>query len=130
MGYQYPIILKGFSMTTLLKCGEFLPDDADICPTCGMEIERDIVRCGQCGSWIPREFPACKYCMVIFEMQKPPEDRGWFRKKKEGIYRLTVEKAFSSKDFERYAKVMAQSVSGEPFLTASSRVSVSIRAVP
>ncbi len=101
--YQYPIILKGFSMMTWLKCGEcgeFLPDDADICPTCGMEIERDIVRCGQCSSWIPREFPACKYCMAIFETEKPPERRGWFRKKKEGIYRLTVKKAMSFRDFE------------------------------
>lgn len=82
------------------ECGEFLPDDAEICPACGMEIERDIVICGQCGSWIPREFPACKYCMVIFETEKPPERRGWFGKKKEGIYRLTVKKAMSFRDFE------------------------------
>ena len=91
-------------MTTWLKCGEcgeFLPDDVDRCPKCGMDFERDIVKCGQCGAWTELNIPFCTVCKVTFETQKPPERKGWFRKEKEGIYRLTVKPAMSFKDFER-----------------------------
>ena len=94
-------------MTSWLKCGgcgEFVADGVDSCPACGMEPDPSVFTCEQCKAWVERDSPWCEVCKVTFETQRPPERRGWFRKGKEGIYRVTIPKPDFMKDMEALAR--------------------------
>ena len=48
------------------ECGAFIPEDATVCPKCGVEFEKDMARCSNCQSWIPIDVKQCPECGVEF----------------------------------------------------------------
>jgi RNA polymerase subunit RPABC4/transcription elongation factor Spt4 len=48
------------------NCGSFIPEDAEKCPVCGVEFEKDMAKCSNCSSWIPLDVKACPECNVEF----------------------------------------------------------------
>lgn len=88
-------------MTTWLKCGEcgeFVVDNADPCPACGMEPDPSVFTCEQCKAWVERDSPWCGVCKVTFEVEKPSGLSGLFGKR--GVYRVTRPKPDFIKDIE------------------------------
>jgi ribosomal protein L40E len=48
------------------ECGAFIPEDATVCPKCGVEFEKDMAKCSNCQAWIPVDVKQCPECGVEF----------------------------------------------------------------
>jgi ribosomal protein L40E len=48
------------------ECGAFIPEDATVCPKCGVEFEKDMAKCSNCQAWIPVDVRRCPECGVEF----------------------------------------------------------------
>ncbi|MFW5928403.1 MAG: CARDB domain-containing protein [Thermoplasmatota archaeon] len=48
------------------NCGATIPADADKCPECGVEFDKDTVKCSECGEWIPADAEFCPECGAEF----------------------------------------------------------------
>ena len=48
------------------ECGAFIPEDATVCPKCGVAFEKDMAKCSNCQAWIPVDVKQCPECGVEF----------------------------------------------------------------
>ncbi len=63
------LYFKVYGLGKMVECGEcgsFIPEDATVCPKCGVEFEKDMAKCSNCGSWIPVDVKQCPECGVEF----------------------------------------------------------------
>ncbi|HII40535.1 MAG TPA: hypothetical protein HA326_04880, partial [Thermoplasmata archaeon] len=63
------VYFKVYGLGKMVECGEcgaFIPEDATICPKCGVEFEKDMAKCSNCQAWIPVDVKQCPECGVEF----------------------------------------------------------------
>ena len=63
------LYFKVYGIGKMVECGEcgaFIPEDATVCPKCGVEFEKDMARCSNCQTWIPVDVKQCPECGVEF----------------------------------------------------------------
>jgi RNA polymerase subunit RPABC4/transcription elongation factor Spt4 len=48
------------------ECGTLVPDNAAVCPKCGIEFEVEVAKCSECESWIRSDADTCPYCGTPF----------------------------------------------------------------
>jgi ribosomal protein L40E len=63
------LYFKVYGLGKMVECGEcgaFIPEDATVCPKCGVEFEKDMAKCSNCQAWIPVDVKQCPECGVEF----------------------------------------------------------------
>jgi ribosomal protein L40E len=63
------VYFKVYGLGKMVECGEcgaFIPEDATVCPKCGVEFEKDMAKCSNCQAWIPVDVKQCPECGVEF----------------------------------------------------------------
>ncbi len=63
------LYFKVYGLGKMVECGEcgsFIPEDATVCPRCGVEFEKDMAKCSNCQAWIPVDVKQCPECGVEF----------------------------------------------------------------
>jgi len=63
------LYFKVYGLGKMVECGEcgaFIPEDATVCPKCGVEFEKDMAKCSNCQAWIPVDVRQCPECGVEF----------------------------------------------------------------
>ncbi len=63
------VYFKVYGLGKMVECGEcgaFIPEDATVCPKCGVEFEKDMAKCSNCQAWIPVDVKQCPECGVDF----------------------------------------------------------------